>query len=64
MTTTKWQHIPRSSSEFQRVMECQGMTTHDGAFHKFQYMLGAKACQFVIARECWGVLGQYKGALG
>ena len=33
MTTAKWKNTPRSSSEFQRVMECQGMTTHDGAFN-------------------------------
>ena len=45
-------------------MECQGMTTHDGAFREFQCMLGAKVCQYVIAREFWGVLGKYKGALG
>ena len=64
MTTTKWQHMPKSSREFQHVMECQGMTTHDGAFHEFQCMLGAKACQYVLARECCGVLGKYKGALG
>ena len=56
--------MPMSSSELQHVMEFQGMTILDGAFHECQCMLGGKACQYVLARECWGVIGQYKGELG